>query len=126
VTKPFSVPELLARVRAILRRHHEDVPTVLQFGDVRIEPKTYQVYRAEVLVDLTHTEFDVLMTLVRAGGSARSRAQIFEAVWGEDHHGTHRTIDNFVAQLRAKLEDDPSKPTFLLTVRGVGYRLAIV
>ena len=124
VTKPFSVPELLARVRAILRRRREKPPTVFEFGDVLVDANKHEVYRAGEKIDLTQTEFDVLMTLVRAGGSARSRAQIFTSVWGEEHHGTHRTIDNFVAQLRGKLEEDPAAPLLLLTVRGVGYRLA--
>jgi DNA-binding response OmpR family regulator len=132
ITKPFSVPELLARVRAAVRRRQAlsasgtaKVRTqILRFGDVAIDTATREVHRREEPVDLTVTEFNVLEVLARAGGGAMTREQIFEAVWGEGHHGTHRTIDNFMAQLRGKLEDNPAAPTLLLTVRGVGYRLA--
>jgi DNA-binding response OmpR family regulator len=81
------------------------------------------VKKAGHKVDLTATEFDVLAALHRARGRILTRRQILDAVWGRDHHGTERTVDNFVAQLRAKLEDDASEPAHLLTVRGVGYRL---
>lgn len=127
ITKPFSVPELLARVRAALRRsnNQQSAPeSNWRFGDVVVNPATREVYKEGRPVELTVTEFNVLSTLARTGGEALSRQQIFEAVWGKDHHGTHRTIDNFLAQLRSKLEDNPAQPKFLLTVRGVGYRLA--
>ncbi len=125
VTKPFSLGELLARVRANIRRGG-GVPaerTAFNFGDVAVDEGTREVRKAGALVELTATEFDVLATLKRAKGRILSRRQILDAVWGENHHGTERTVDNFVAQLRAKLEDDPSDPKHLLTVRGVGYRL---
>ena len=122
VTKPFSLPELLSRVRATLRRR-DSSPARWSFGDVAIDPETRQVRKSGEEVTLTATEFNVLATLVRAGGRALSREQIFAEVWGPSHHGTPRTIDNFVAQLRTKLEDDPACPRHLLTVRGVGYRL---
>ncbi|RYG73418.1 winged helix family transcriptional regulator, partial [bacterium] len=73
-------------------------------------------------VDVTATEFDVLMCLVEARGRALSRDAIFREVWGPNHHGTPRTIDNFMQQLRAKLEPDPQSPRHLVTVRGIGYR----
>jgi DNA-binding response OmpR family regulator len=123
ITKPFSVPELLARVRAALRRTEPDtVPW--RFGDVVVSPDTHQVHRRGEEVQLTATEFEVLAALVRARGRPLSRDDLFSAIWGPDHHGTARTVDNFVAQLRAKLEDDPTAPRHLVTVRGVGYRLA--
>ncbi len=125
ITKPFSVGELLARVRVALRRRRE--PTVprrgWRFGDVAADPDTREVRKADRLVELTATEFDVLASLARVNGRILSRRQIMDAVWGPGHHGTERTVDNFIAQLRAKLEDDPSSPTHLVTVRGVGYRL---
>ena len=127
ITKPFSVPELLARVRAALRRaNNQPGPpeSNWRFGDIVVNPATREVSKGGGPVELTVTEFNVLSTLARTGGEALSRQQIFEAVWGKDHHGTHRTIDNFLAQLRSKLEDNPAQPKFLLTVRGVGYRLA--
>ncbi len=125
VTKPFSVPELMARVRAALRRSPPAPETEWSFGSVVVNLDTRQVHKSGTAVELTATEFNILSVLANAEGRALSRRQIFESVWGPDHHGTHRTIDNFIGQLRAKLEDDPSTPGFLLTVRGVGYRLSL-
>ena len=125
VAKPFSLAELLARVRAALRRgpRAAELPrTEYQFGDVRMDVAARTVFRAGTAVDLTATEFDVLICLVEARGVALSREAIFTRVWGPNHHGTPRTIDNFVQQLRAKLEPDPQRPRYVLTVRGVGYR----
>ena len=76
-------------------------------------------------IDLTATEFDILMCLVRAPGRVLTREAIRDDVWGPGHHGTPRTIDNFILQLRAKLEDDPTEPRHIVTVRGVGYRFVV-
>ena len=125
VAKPFSLAELLARVRAALRRGPRtlDLPrTAYQFGEVRIDVAARTVFRGNVPVEMTATEFDVLICLVEARGVALSRDAIFTRVWGPNHHGTPRTIDNFIQQLRAKLEPDPQRPRYVLTVRGVGYR----
>lgn len=125
VTKPFGLAELLARVRAVLRRDAIARPRaeeLVRAGTLEINPATRQVTRAGEPVLLTPTEFDILWCLVEAGGHVRSRDQIKARVWGPGHHGTTRTIDNFLAQLRAKLEDDAADPRHLLTVRGVGYR----
>lgn len=124
VTKPFSLAELLARVRTVLRRGARPVgeAELFDFGDVVINAATREVRRNGALVDLTATEFDVLFCLVEARGRVLSREQIQSAVWGENHHGTMRTIDNFLLQLRQKLEDEPTRPKHLMTVRGVGYR----
>ncbi len=123
MTKPFGLSELLARVRAALRRRQVEAPESWTFGDITVNPDTREVRRGEELVLLTATEFDVLASLARAAGRVLSRSQIYEAVWGPDHFGTRRTVDNFVAQLRGKLEEDASAPKHLVTVRGVGYRL---
>jgi DNA-binding response OmpR family regulator len=126
VTKPFSLAELLARVRAALRRAaigQEPPSSAVTFGDVAIDEGTREVRRHGALVELTATEFDVLMALVHAKGRVLSREQILEKLYGVGHHGTARTIDNFLMQLRAKLEADPQAPKHLVTVRGVGYRL---
>ncbi|HEX4478687.1 MAG TPA: response regulator transcription factor [Polyangiaceae bacterium] len=125
VTKPFGLAELLARVRAVLRRDAIARPRseeIVRTADIEINAATHQVVKAGKVVPLTPTEFDILWCLVEAGGHVRSREQIKASVWGPGHHGTPRTIDNFLAQLRAKLEPDPSEPRHLLTVRGVGYR----
>ncbi|HXX69049.1 MAG TPA: response regulator transcription factor [Polyangiaceae bacterium] len=126
VAKPFSLAELLARVRAALRRaplSSESVPrSVHEFGDVRVDAAARIVTRSGKPVEMTATEFDVLVCLIEARGAALDREDIFARVWGPNHHGTPRTIDNFVQQLRAKLEPDPQRPRYVLTVRGVGYR----
>jgi two-component system, OmpR family, alkaline phosphatase synthesis response regulator PhoP len=124
VTKPFGLAELLARVKAVLRRDKlsRAEGERIRAADLEIDAATREVRRGGELVELTATEFDVLLCLVEAGGRVLSREQIQANVWGPTHHGTPRTIDNFVLQLRAKLEDDPAAPLHLVTVRGVGYR----
>jgi DNA-binding response OmpR family regulator len=127
ITKPFGLAELLARVKAALRRdgiargEHD----ALRAGGLVVNSATREVHRHGELVELTATEFDVLKCLVEAGGRVLSREQIQAAVWGPAHHGTPRTVDNFVLQLRNKLEDDPAHPDHILTVRGVGYRFVV-
>ena len=123
VAKPFSLAELLARIRAALRRGSPPQKTKgFSFGDVLVDPDARDVKKQDHLVDMTATEFDVLMCFLQSKGRALTRDEIFRAVWGPNHHGTPRTIDNFVQQLRAKLEDDPQAPRFFRTGRGVGYR----
>jgi two-component system alkaline phosphatase synthesis response regulator PhoP len=125
VTKPFGVAELMARVRAVLRRDAKARVTrdvVIHAGTLQIDPATREVTRSGQKVELTATEFDVLLCLIEAKGRVLSREQIQARVWGPDHHGTTRTVDNFLLQLRSKLEDDPTEPVHLVTVRGVGYR----
>jgi DNA-binding response OmpR family regulator len=95
---------------------------VYEFGDVRVDAAARTVMRAGAPVDVTATELDLLLCLLEARGVALGREAIFSRVWGPSHHGTQRTIDNFVQQLRAKLEPDPQHPRFVITVRGVGYR----
>lgn len=124
VAKPFSLAELLARVRVALRRLHKPVPRVevIRFSDIEVDVSARSVKHSGAPVELTATEFDVLMCLVNNRGKALSRDDIFRRVWGPNHHGTPRTIDNFMQQLRQKLEVDPANPKHFLTVRGVGYR----
>jgi DNA-binding response OmpR family regulator len=128
VAKPFSLAELLARVRVALRRGRApagEVPAprpLIRFGDAEIDVAARVIRRAGSIVDVTATEFDVLLCLVRERGKALARDEIFRKVWGPNHHGTPRTVDNFIQQLRAKLEVDPQEPVFIQTVRGVGYR----
>jgi DNA-binding response OmpR family regulator len=126
VAKPFSLAELLARVRAALRRGPRPTEpaarTAYVFGEVRVDVAARLVTRAGAPVEMTATELDVLLCLIEARGAALSREAIFSRVWGPNHHGTPRTIDNFVQQLRAKLEVDPQKPRHVQTVRGIGYR----
>jgi DNA-binding response OmpR family regulator len=126
ITKPFSLAELLARVKAALRRdaiaRSNGLEDVARAGDLQINAATREVTRDGEIVPLTATEFDVLWCLVEAAGRVLSRQDIRSRVWGPKHHGTLRTIDNFLLQLRNKLEADPANPQHLITVRGVGYR----
>lgn len=130
ITKPFGLAELLARVKAVLRRssdaevREKNTDRAVRAGAITIDPKSREVMRDGALIDLTATEFDVLWCLASSPGEVLSREEIQGRVWGPEHHGTLRTIDNFVLQLRAKLEPDPSNPAHLLTVRGVGYRFS--
>lgn len=125
ITKPFGLAELLARVKAVLRRDgiaRAKVAELVRTGDLEINSHTREVMRGGQPVNLTATEFDVLWCLVEASNRPLSREEILSRVWGPGHHGTLRTIDNFVLQLRSKLEKDPADPEYLLTVRAVGYR----
>jgi DNA-binding response OmpR family regulator len=126
VTKPFGLAELLARVRVALRRSKVAQPKekVHRLGDVEIDEGRREVRRGSAPIELTATEFDVLLALIEARGRVLTREQILEKLYGPGHHGTARTIDNFLMQLRNKLEVDPQAPKHLLTVRGVGYRIA--
>lgn len=125
ITKPFGLAELLARVKAVLRRDaiaRGDDTNPVRAADLEIEPARREVRRGGQLVELTATEFDILLCLVNAGGRVLTREQLQVMVWGPGHHGTPRTVDNFILQLRTKLEESPTNPHHIITVRGVGYR----
>jgi len=125
VAKPFSLAELLARVRAALRRGMAFEPaarTKIVIDDVEVDTASRSVKCQGGLVEMTATEFDVLVCLMIDRGRVLSRDDIFRKVWGPNHHGTPRTVDNFIQQLRSKLEPDPHEPVYIHTVRGVGYR----
>jgi DNA-binding response OmpR family regulator len=120
VTKPFRVAELIARVKAHLRRRTTP-STVYRFGDVEIDLEKRLVLHAGQRVELTSREYDLLAFLVENEGRAVTRDAILQAVWGTQYLGTDRTVDNFITRLRQKF-DDPSSPAHFVTVRGVGYR----
>ncbi|MBA2688055.1 MAG: response regulator transcription factor [Gemmatimonadaceae bacterium] len=127
VTKPFSLTELIARVQAILRRARgpESQPQLVseQFGSITIDPSSRLVMRNGSPVALTPKEFDLLLTLARRKGAVASRLQLLKEVWGHQAEVMTRTVDIHVAELRRKLEDDPSDPKHILTVWKAGYRL---
>ncbi len=141
VTKPFALAELLARIVAVLRRTGRAAPAVtangatppiaaddkraLRFADVVADPATRTVTRAGLAVKLTHLELELLIFFLEHPAQVFSREQLLREVWGVSHSGSARTVDNFVAQLRAKLEDDPEEPRHFVTVRGSGYRFDV-
>jgi DNA-binding response OmpR family regulator len=124
MSKPFSVRELLARVRALLRRaeHVATEPDSLTFGNVEVDFRQYTAAKGGRPVDLTRKEFGVLRFLAARAGVVARRDQLLENVWDAAADTTTRTVDNHIASLRAKLEDDPPNPLHLLTVHGVGYK----
>jgi DNA-binding response OmpR family regulator len=126
VTKPFVAKELAARIRALLRRTRADDGTspVLAFGDVEIVPEAGTVRRGGEEVHCTRTEFHLLRELAANAGKVLTREQLLERVWGYDYFGDGRLVDVHVRRLRTKVEADPANPRHILTVRGMGYKLA--
>jgi DNA-binding response OmpR family regulator len=126
MTKPFSPRELVARIRAMLRRPRSGVAesdTVRTFGELRIDPLAREVFRANAKIELTRIEFDLLDVLSSNPRMAFSRAKLLERVWGPDWFGDDHVVDVHVSNLRKKIGDDPGSPQFVRTVRGVGYRM---
>ena len=128
VSKPFGIGELLARIRAALRRRPETSPTTAQFsfGTVEIDTAAYRVTRDGEPVKLTPKEFDLLVTLARNAGRVMTHRQILKSVWGASHVGDTQYLRVFIGQLRQKIERDPAEPELILTEQGVGYRIADV
>lgn len=126
VTKPFVSKELAARMRALLRRlgPSDARGSVLRFGDLEIAPDAGTVARDGEEVSLTKTEFRLLCELARNAGLVLSREQLLDRVWGYDYLGDGRLVDAHIRRLRTKIEDDPSDPTLVVTVRGLGYRMS--
>ncbi len=124
VTKPFSIRELKARVRALLRRSDAQSapPDTLSFGDVVVDFPQYDARKGGNPVEMTPKEFGVLRYLATRAGEVVSRYELLEKVWGYGKFPSTRTVDNHLAALRAKLEDDPAEPRYLQTVHRVGYK----
>jgi DNA-binding response OmpR family regulator len=127
VTKPFGVLELIARVKALLRRANvrsgERLPGVERFGDIEVNPASRTVYRAGQLVGLAPREFDLLIALIKRQGAVAARADLLREVWGYQTDVASRTVDIHIAELRRKLEPDAEAPRHIITVWKVGYRL---
>src|SRR6188768_2951660 len=126
VTKPYSTRELLARMRAVLRRKTEpetENDTVLEAGDVRMDVERHTVTVAGKETAMPLKEFELLELLLRNAGRVLTRGQLIDRIWGSDYVGDTKTLDVHVKRVRAKIETDPGNPTLLLTVRGLGYKL---
>jgi two-component system alkaline phosphatase synthesis response regulator PhoP len=125
LTKPFSPRELVARVKALLRRGRpqaNDTPTILNFRHVRIDPQRYEVAYNGAPVDLTALEFKLLYTLAAYSGMVFTREKLLEQVWGYDYYGDDRVVDVHIGHIRQKVESNPNQPEHILTIRGVGYK----
>jgi DNA-binding response OmpR family regulator len=131
VTKPFSIRELLARVKAILRRveglqaeNAEPIKTRINFKQLYIDPAKRVVRLKDKSIEVTAREFDLLLHFAQNPGRVYTRSQLLDQVWGYGHDGYEHTVNSHINRLRAKIEDDPAKPRYILTVWGVGYKFA--
>ena len=131
VTKPFSIRELMARVKAIFRRidklqseRQVGQRVTIRTGDLSVDPAKRTVHLEGKLIDLTAKEFDLLLYFARHAGTVFTRAQLLDAVWGYGHDGYEHTVNSHINRLRAKIEKNPAQPRYILTVWGVGYKFA--
>jgi two-component system response regulator RegX3 len=125
VTKPYSTRELLARIRAVLRRRVEtedDDEAILESGSVRMDVERHTVMVDGVVTAMPLKEFELLELLLRNAGRVLTRGQLIDRVWGSDYFGDTKTLDVHIKRIRSKIEKTPSEPTMLVTVRGLGYR----
>lgn len=130
LTKPFSVMELLARVKAILRRVHNQkseknpVDEIVRTGELVIDRVRHRVLLHDQEVPLTAREFDLLLHFAQSPGRVYTRTQLLDSVWGYEHAGYEHTVNSHINRLRAKIEVDPAQPRYILTVWGVGYKFS--
>ena len=125
VTKPFSLRELLARIRVQLRRqrpHATEPMTRYRFGDIEIDFEKFQATRKGEPLELTAKEYDILRLLIQCRGEVVTRDRLLDEVWGYEAYPSTRTVDNHILKLRKKLEDDPANPTYILSIYGQGYK----
>ncbi len=123
VTKPFSLAELMARVKSVLRRATGNEPhETVETGNLKIDPRTHEVFLGDSALDLSPKEFGLLYFLSRNRGQVFSREALLDRVWGQDAYVSNRTVDVHVRWLRERIEVEPGSPTRILTVRGVGYK----
>lgn len=127
IAKPFSVRELVARVKAMFRRIGNTISTdqeIIKFGDITIDTSRREVYKNGRQLEMTLKEFELLKLLVLNRGKVLSREMLLEKIWGFDYYGETRTVDVHIRYLRQKIEDDDSNPEYIETVRGIGYRFS--
>jgi two-component system response regulator RegX3 len=124
VTKPYSTRELLARIRAVMRRRVEDEgdESVIEIGPVRMDLERHTVAVAGQEIAMPLKEYDLLEVLMRNAGRVLTRGQLIDRVWGEDYFGDTKTLDVHIKRIRSRIEETPSEPRILVTVRGLGYR----
>ena len=129
VTKPYSSRELMARIRAVLRRNSGEIiemeQGVMNVGPVRMDVERHQVFVKGIAVSLPLKEFELLEFLMRNAGRVLTRMQLIDRVWGSDYVGDTKTLDVNIKRLRAKIETDPANPTLIQTVRGLGYKMEL-
>jgi len=129
ITKPFSLRELLARIKAILRRGENSIQSEMQteikIGKLKIDFKNYRAFTDDIPVQMSHKEFEILNHFWKKRGSAVSREELLSEIWGYDETPTTRTVDNFIMKLRNRIEKDPNHPHILITVHGIGYKLIV-
>lgn len=125
LAKPFNPGELVSRARAVLRRTNKAASSkaVLKVADISIDIQKRQVYRGEIPIELTPTEFDILRTMAENPGHVYSRMQLLDIIQGDAYEGYERTIDSHVKNLRKKIEPDPASPSYIITVYGIGYKM---
>ncbi len=128
VVKPFSLAELVARIRAVLRRvekpdHAGEESQVFQVGELRLDVRRQEAFKSSRRIELTHKEFQLLEFLLRHAGEVISRDEFLSRVWGDEIYVTPRNVDTHMASLRRKIEDDVNHPRYILSVRGAGYKL---
>lgn len=130
ITKPFSMRELMARVRANMRRmeaepEKQESPDIIEVGNFKLDCNRYELYKGDKLIDLTVREFELIKFLTSQPNKIYSRKNLLEYVWDYEYYGDVRTVDVTVRRLREKIEDDPSQPKYIMTKRGVGYYFAL-
>ncbi len=128
ITKPFSLRELLARIKAVLRRtsdskHQQEKEKAVKIGKLSVHFDSYDVLDGETTVKMSHKEIEILQHLWKQRNRTVSRENLLDAIWGDDYQPTSRTVDNFIVKLRQKLETDPNNPGTIITVHGIGYKL---
>lgn len=127
ITKPFSVRELLARVKAIFRRVNISAPAeseVIKHGDISIDCTRREIYKGDKLIEMPLKEFELLKMLITNKGKVLSRELILDKIWGFDYYGETRTVDVHIRYLRQKIEDDDENPVYIETIRGIGYKFS--
>lgn len=127
ITKPFSIREFITRVKVAFRRNaemHENKENIIQVGKIKIDFVRHEVYKGDTLIEMTLKEFQLLRLMILNKGKVLARDTLLEKVWGFDYYGESRTVDVHIRFLRQKIEDDDTRPVYIETVRGIGYRFS--